>query len=99
MKNVTFVDLFCGIGGMRLGFENAARRRRVNAECILSCDWNKFARQTYQANFLDLLPAAVDVRNVAADSIGGCDVLLAGFPCQPFSISGVSKKKSLGRPH
>lgn len=84
-----FVDLFAGIGGMRLGFEAAG------GECIYSVEWDKYARQTYEANFE--LPEGSDIRDV--ERLPDHDVLLAGFPCQPFSIAGVSKKTSLGRPH
>jgi DNA (cytosine-5)-methyltransferase 1 len=84
-----FVDLFAGIGGMRLGFEN------VGGECVYSVEWDKYARQTYEANFE--LPEGGDIRQV--ERLPDHHVLLAGFPCQPFSIAGVSKKTSLGRPH
>jgi DNA (cytosine-5)-methyltransferase 1 len=89
--DLTFIDLFCGIGGMRLGFESVAGR------CVFSCDWDKYSRKTYAANFGEV-PAG-DIRAISTSDIPDHDVLLAGFPCQPFSISGVSKKKSLGRPH
>jgi DNA (cytosine-5)-methyltransferase 1 len=93
MKRFSFVDLFCGIGGMRLGFESAG------CDCVFSCDWNPYARKTYARNFLDLLPIAEDIHDVEGTHLGTYDILLGGFPCQPFSISGVSKKNSLGRPH
>jgi DNA (cytosine-5)-methyltransferase 1 len=88
-----FIDLFCGIGGMRLGFESAG------CDCVFSCDWDQYARKTYAANFVDLKAIFDDIRKVQADDTGDYDILVAGFPCQPFSISGVSKKNSLGRPH
>src|SRR5579872_1773142 len=91
MSEHTFVDLFCGIGGMRLGFEKAGCR------CLFSADWDKYAKQTYAANFGDI-PAG-NIREVASSDIPEHDILTAGFPCQPFSISGVSKKNSLGRVH
>ncbi len=90
-KAFRFIDLFCGIGGMRLGFESAG------GTCVFSADWDKYARCTYEANFGELPHG--DVREVTADALPEFDVLVAGFPCQPFSISGVSKKQSLGRPH
>lgn len=93
MNRLKFVDLFCGIGGMRLGFE------RAGCDCVFSCDWNAYARKTYAANFMDLRPIAGDIRDVKSVTLGKYDILLGGFPCQPFSISGVSKKNSLGRPH
>ena len=89
----TFVDLFAGIGGMRMGFEAAGGR------CVFTSEWNPFARHTYTANFGEAHPIAGDIREVEADSIPDHDILLAGFPCQPFSIAGVSKKNALGRPH
>ena len=89
----TFVDLFAGIGGMRMGFEAAGGR------CVFTSEWNPFARHTYTANFGEAHPIAGDIREVEADSIPDHDLLLAGFPCQPFSIAGVSKKNALGRPH
>jgi DNA (cytosine-5)-methyltransferase 1 len=94
MKNrFSFIDLFCGIGGMRLGFEEAG------CDCKFSCDWNAYARKTYAANFVDLRPIAEDIHDVEGADLGVYDILVGGFPCQPFSISGVSKKNSLGRPH
>ena len=93
MKRLKFVDLFCGIGGMRLGFESAG------CDCVFSCDWNAYARKTYSANFFDLRAIAEDIHDVKGLELGNPDILVGGFPCQPFSISGVSKKNSLGRPH
>lgn len=85
-----FIDLFAGIGGMRLGFEAAG------GECVFSSEIDKYARQTYEANFGD--EPAGDIRGIDAADIPDHDVLCAGFPCQPFSIAGVSKNNSLGRP-
>src|SRR3984957_12996837 len=90
-KQPTFVDLFCGIGGVRLAFENAGCR------CVFSSDWDVHAKRTYEENFGDT-PAS-DIRKIASASIPDHDILTGGFPCQPFSISGVSKKNSLGRAH
>lgn len=84
-----FIDLFAGIGGMRLGFESAG------GECVYSNEWNKYCQITYQANFGDTPEG--DITKVDASSIPDHDILVAGFPCQPFSIAGVSKKNSLGR--
>ena len=85
----TFIDLFAGIGGMRLAFESAGGR------CVYSNEWNKYSQQTYYANF-GVQPDG-DITKVQAESIPDHDILVAGFPCQPFSIAGVSKKNSLGR--
>lgn len=84
-----FVDLFAGIGGMRLGFE------ATGGKCVYSVEWDRYARRTYTANFAE--PEGGDIREV--QRLPDHDILLAGFPCQPFSIAGVSKKASLGRPH
>ena len=86
----TFIDLFAGIGGMRLAYENAGGR------CVYSNEWNKYCQQTYFANFGELPDG--DITKVNASTIPDHDILVAGFPCQPFSIAGVSKKNSLGRP-
>jgi DNA (cytosine-5)-methyltransferase 1 len=91
----TFIDLFAGIGGIRLGFE------AHGGHCAFTSEWNTFAQKTYLTNFpLDEAHVfAGDITAVDATDIPDHDVLLAGFPCQPFSIAGVSKKNSLGRPH
>ena len=89
MSNYKFIDLFAGIGGMRLAFES------TGAECVYSNEWNKFSQQTYSANFGDVPEG--DITKVDASTIPDHDILVAGFPCQPFSIAGVSKKLSLGR--
>lgn len=86
-----FIDLFCGIGGFRLAFE------RAGAKCVFSSDWDKFSRQTYAANFGEV--PADDINDVDIAKIPRFDILCAGFPCQPFSIAGVSKKNSLGKKH
>jgi DNA (cytosine-5)-methyltransferase 1 len=73
-----FIDLFCGIGGFRFAFE------RAGCECVFSSDWNKYAQQTYAANFGE--PPHGDIHSVAVAAIPAHDILCAGFPCQPFSI-------------
>lgn len=85
----SFIDLFAGIGGMRIAFERAGGR------CVYSNEWNKYAQKTYFANFRELPEG--DITKVPAFKIPNHDILVAGFPCQPFSIAGVSKKNSLGR--
>lgn len=88
-----FADLFAGIGGIRMAFE------RQNGECVFTSEWNPYARQTYRANFVDPHPIAGDITQIDVDELPEFDVLVGGFPCQPFSIAGVSKKNSMGRPH
>ena len=87
----TFIDLFAGIGGTRLAFE------RVGCECVFSSEIDKYAQKTYFENFSEI-PAG-DIREINENDIPDHDILLAGFPCQPFSISGVSKRNSLNMPH
>lgn len=89
MPDYTFIDLFAGIGGLRLAMEAAGAR------CVYSNEWNKYSRQTYEANFGEVPDD--DITQVVADDIPDHDVLVGGFPCQPFSVAGVSKKRSLGR--
>lgn len=86
-----FIDLFAGIGGIRLAYQKAG------GKCVFSSEYNKFAKVTYEANFGEV-PFG-DITVIDEKSIPDHDILLAGFPCQPFSIAGVSKKKSLGRKH
>ena len=89
MKELTFIDLFAGIGGMRLAYQ------AVGGKCVYSSEWNKYSQQTYEANFGEKPDG--DITKVNAEDIHDHDILVAGFPCQPFSIAGVSKKQSLGR--
>lgn len=86
-----FIDLFCGIGGFRIAFQKAG------CECVFSSDWDKYSQQTYKANFGEQPHG--DIHSVAVKDIPPFDILCAGFPCQPFSLAGVSKKNSLGRKH
>ena len=85
----SFIDLFAGIGGMRIAFEQSG------GNCVYSNEWNKYSQKTYFANFGEQPDG--DITKVDAGTIPDHDILVAGFPCQPFSIAGVSKKKSLGR--
>jgi DNA (cytosine-5)-methyltransferase 1 len=90
----TFIDLFAGIGGLRKGFES------VGGRCIFTSEWDRYSQKTYLANFPDDdHEIAGDITKVELESIPSHDVLIAGFPCQPFSIAGVSKKNALNRPH
>jgi DNA (cytosine-5)-methyltransferase 1 len=92
-KEFTFIDLFAGIGGMRKGFES------IGGKCVFTSEWNKYCRQTYSTNFETDHDIAGDITKIDEEDIPEHDVLLAGFPCQPFSIAGVSKKNSLGHDH
>lgn len=84
-----FIDLFAGIGGMRLGFESAG------GKCVYSSEWDDSCKKTYEANF-GIRPEG-DITKIDEKTIPDHDILVGGFPCQPFSIAGVSKKISLGR--
>lgn len=88
-----FIDLFAGIGGLRKAFE------QVGGRCVYTSEWDSYAQKTYAENFRDRHPIAGDITQVQATDIPDHDVLLAGFPCQPFSIAGVSKKNALGKKH
>ena len=89
----TFIELFAGIGGFRLGLEAAG------GEVVFTNEWDNYAVKTYMSWFSEKKISTVDIRTLNPKDIPSHDVLSAGFPCQPFSIAGVSKKKSLGRPH
>lgn len=90
-----FIDLFAGIGGLRRGFES------IGGRCVFTSEWDTYCQKTYRANFSVDHEIAGDIREYSRspEKIPFHDVLLAGFPCQPFSIAGVSKKNALGRPH
>ncbi|HEY0959457.1 MAG TPA: DNA (cytosine-5-)-methyltransferase [Novosphingobium sp.] len=88
-----FIDLFAGIGGLRRGFEDLGGR------CVFTSEWDKYSQQTYLANFACEHEVVGDITKVPVEDIPAHDLLLAGFPCQPFSIAGVSKKNALNRPH
>jgi len=90
------IDLFAGIGGIRMGFE------AHGGQCVFTSEWNDFSQKTYQENFRDgeAQHALIgDIVTFPAEAVPEHDILLGGFPCQPFSIAGVSKKNALGRPH
>lgn len=93
IASFSFIDLFAGIGGIRAGFE------KNGGVCVFTSEWNEYSQKTYRANYPDGHDIAGDITKVTACDIPDHDVLLAGFPCQPFSIAGVSKKNSLGRAH
>jgi DNA (cytosine-5)-methyltransferase 1 len=87
----TFIDLFAGIGGTRLAYQN------LGGKCVFTSEWNNPAKKTYEANFGEV-PFG-DITKISERNIPDHDILLAGFPCQPFSLAGVSKKNSLGHSH
>ena len=83
----TFIDLFAGIGGTRLGFQ------RAGGKCVFTSEWDKYAQTTYRANFGDDHPIAGDIRKVLSDQIPAHDVPVAGFPVS-LSPSRVSARKT-----
>lgn len=87
----TFIDLFAGMGGFRLAMQSQG------GKCVFSSEWNKYAQKTYLANFGEMPFGDITKESTKSYIPKEFDVLCAGFPCQPFSIAGVSKKKSLGR--
>jgi DNA (cytosine-5)-methyltransferase 1 len=89
----TFIDLFAGIGGLRRGFEP------IGGKCVFTSEWDRYSQMTYRANYACDHDVLGDITEIEAGDIPKHDVLLAGFPCQPFSLAGVSKKNSLNRPH
>lgn len=89
--NFTFIDLFAGMGGFRLAMQ------AQGGKCVFSSEWNKYAQKTYFANFGEMPFGDITKESTKGYIPENFDILCAGFPCQPFSIAGVSKKKSLGR--
>ncbi|NEG69930.1 DNA (cytosine-5-)-methyltransferase [Bifidobacterium choloepi] len=89
--NFRTIDLFAGIGGIRRGFASAG------GHAVFASEWNQYSMRTYRTNYGFAEEVAGDITQVDAADIPECDVVLAGFPCQPFSVAGVSKKRSLGR--
>lgn len=94
MRSWRFIDLFAGIGGTRLGLQLASKGE---AQCVFTSEWDPFAQKTYAKNYHDKPEG--DITKIDAASIPEHQILLAGFPCQPFSIAGVSKHNALGRRH
>ncbi|WP_153111199.1 DNA (cytosine-5-)-methyltransferase [Propionivibrio limicola] len=89
----TFCDLFAGIGGIRRAFEE------IGGRCVFTSEWDSYAQKTYVENYPDGHAINGDITQIEAAEVPDHDLLLAGFPCQPFSIAGVSKKNALGRAH
>lgn len=89
----SFVDLFAGVGGLRMGFE------AIGGKCVFTSEWDKYCVKTYVANNVCDHEVVGDIRAISATDIPVHDVMLAGFPCQPFSLAGVSKKNALGHRH
>ncbi len=87
----SFIDLFAGIGGIRMAYQN------LGGKCVFTSEWDTYSKKTYEANFGEI-PFG-DITKISTEEIPDHDILLAGFPCQPFSIAGVSKKNALGRAH
>lgn len=89
MERLRFIDLFCGIGGFRFGLEMAARKRNISTDCMFSSDIDAACQVSYETNFGE--KPWGDITLKSADSVPDHDLLLAGFPCQPFSIMGQMK--------
>ena len=88
-----FIDLFAGVGGIRMAFED------IGGRCVFTSEWDSYAQKTYAENYRGGHHINGDITQIDAADIPDHDLLLAGFPCQPFSIAGVSKKNALGRAH
>src|SRR5688572_19266341 len=88
-----YVDLFAGIGGLRIPFDE------IDGRCVFTCEWDAYAQKTYASNYPMAHRFEGDITAVREKDVPDHDLLLAGFPCQPFSIAGVSKKNALGRAH
>lgn len=88
MENYKSIDLFAGIGGTRLGFDNAFGD---NIETVFVCEWDEYAQKTYKADFKDTKEIAGDITEIDEKDIPDFDICLAGFPCQAFSIAGQRK--------
>ncbi len=95
MASFTFIELFAGIGGFRIAFQN------VGGTCLFASEWDKYAAKTYEANFQHKPEVFLksDITKISANDIPDHDILTAGFPCQPFSIAGVTKNNALGNAH
>jgi len=88
-EKLKFIDLFCGIGGFRVAFEEACEENNIESECVFSSDIDKYAQDSYEANFGER-PSG-DITKIDEKNIPDHDILFGGFPCQPFSIIGQMK--------
>ena len=102
MKKIISIDLFAGVGGMRISLQRALNRLKLKDDCKLYSEIDCYCRQTYDLNF----PGTPLIENIKSikkndirDKIPDHDILLAGFPCQPFSRAGISSRKFLKRAH
>ena len=102
MKKITSIDLFAGVGGMRISLSKALKKKGFIEDCKLYSEINVYSQQTYNENF----PETKLIENIKSVDkkdinllIPDHDILLAGFPCQPFSRAGISKRKNLKRAH
>ena len=86
---IRYIDLFCGIGGFRYAANASFEKLGLNGECVFSSDIDKFAQESYSANFGEV-PVG-DITKVDEKEIPDCDLLFGGFPCQAFSICGLQK--------
>lgn len=92
-EDFTFIDLFAGIGGFRMALQN------IGGRCVFTSEWDKYSKQTYYANYGDFPFGDITKDSVKEYIPEKFDIICGGFPCQPFSLAGVSKKVSLGRKH
>lgn len=88
-KNLKFIDLFCGIGGFHSAIKEATKGKKLNCQCVFSCDIDTYAQKTYYHNY-NILPAG-DITKIDEKTIPKHDILFAGFPCQAFSVAGYRK--------
>ncbi len=88
-EEIKFIDLFCGIGGFRVAFEEACNENLIASKCVFSSDIDEFCQESYEANFGERPHG--DITKIHESEIPDHDILFAGFPCQPFSIIGQMK--------
>ena len=102
MHKISSIDLFAGVGGMRISLNRALKKLGLKDECKLYSEINLYCQQTYDANFPDTV-LIKDIKSVKPkdikEKIPDHDILLAGFPCQPFSKAGISNRNYLKRAH